>query len=92
MGVPVLSLALPQWSSRALAASVLTAAGLQDWLTGSETEYLERALSWAQDRDFLARQRRELRARLLASPICDGAGFAAEVEAAYHWMREQAGL
>ena len=88
MGVPVLSLALPQWSSRALAASVLTAAGLQAWLTDSETEYLARALSWARDRDFLARQRRELRARLLASPICDGPAFAAEVEAACRRMRQ----
>ena len=35
MGVPVLSLALPQWRTRALTAAILTHAGLQDWLAVS---------------------------------------------------------
>lgn len=89
MGVPVLSLFRPQWRTRALTASILTALGQPDWLTHSEAEYGQRALDWARDRDFLRTQRRELRQRMLTSPLCDGPGAAQELEAAYRqvWQR-----
>lgn len=90
MGVPVVSLFQPQWRSRALTASILTSLGLQDWLTGTEAEYLERACQWAADKEFLWTQRQSLRARLQASPICDHAGNARRIEAAYRQCWRQA--
>ncbi|MEZ0372436.1 MAG: tetratricopeptide repeat protein [Candidatus Sericytochromatia bacterium] len=90
MGVPVAVMDQPQWRSRALSVSIYTTLGLEDWLARSEDEYLERVVAWAQDLDFLTAQRQALRPRLLNSPICDGATFAREAEAAYEWMRNRA--
>ncbi|HEY9839580.1 MAG: tetratricopeptide repeat protein [Candidatus Sericytochromatia bacterium] len=91
MGVPVLSLRHPDWQARAGTAGILAVMGLEDWLADSEESYLERALAWAADPDFLQRQRRQLRERLLHSPICDAAAAAREIEAAFFRLRKRAG-
>ncbi|HEY9839581.1 MAG: hypothetical protein ACAI44_14330 [Candidatus Sericytochromatia bacterium] len=83
MGVPVLSLRHPDFLARAGTANILTVIGLDDWLAVSEETYFERALAWAADPEFLQRQRRQLRGRLLASPICDGPAAAREIEQAF---------
>lgn len=90
MGVPVAVMDQPQWRARALSVSLYHSLGLQDWLAHSEDEYLERVVAWAQNRVFLQTQRQTLRARLLASTICDGPGFAREAEALFVSLRRGA--
>ncbi|HEY9839426.1 MAG: tetratricopeptide repeat protein [Candidatus Sericytochromatia bacterium] len=67
-------------------ASILTAVGLSDWIAADEADYLRKACILAR-----APQRVSppgLRERLLASPICDGKGFCAQVEGHYRRLWE----
>lgn len=82
MGVPVVTLSGRTHASR-MGASILGAAGLESWITGSQDEYVRIAAELASDADTLARQRAELRQRLKASPLMDAPRFASELEAAY---------
>ncbi|MEZ0367977.1 MAG: hypothetical protein ACAI44_02695 [Candidatus Sericytochromatia bacterium] len=92
MGVPVVSLQHPDWRARSCSANILTLIGHHDWPAMSEEAYLQRVLEWATDPDFLRLQRQALRHLLLNSEICNGPGFAREVEAAYRWMWTEARL
>ncbi|MBL0926372.1 MAG: tetratricopeptide repeat protein [Phycisphaerales bacterium] len=76
MGVPVVSLVGATHASR-VGLSLLTNVGLQDLAVPDEAAYIRAAASLAGDPTRLADLRRSLRARLLASPLCDAAGFAA---------------
>jgi predicted O-linked N-acetylglucosamine transferase (SPINDLY family) len=83
-GVPVVTLAGRPSVGR-FGASILHAAGLDDWITGDVEAYVARAIAAGSDRDALARLRPTLRARLAASALLDAAGLAREVE---HVCRE----
>ncbi|MGV3523109.1 MAG: hypothetical protein ACO1RX_02735 [Candidatus Sericytochromatia bacterium] len=87
MGVPVVVLQQPQWRSRALGVSILNSLGRPEWIAKSEKAYREQVLRWAQDSAFLAHCRSHLRRELLASPICQGADFARDVEAVYRRLQ-----
>ena len=78
-GVPVVTLAGRPTVGR-FGASILHAAGLDEWITGDPDAYVARAVAAASDRDALARLRPTLRPRLAASPLLDAAGLARGVE------------
>jgi protein O-GlcNAc transferase len=70
MSVPVMTLAGPTVGARQ-SASILRAAGLDDWVTYSHAEYIDRVVGWADRLDELATLRTQIRGKLLASPFSD---------------------
>jgi protein O-GlcNAc transferase len=89
MGVPTLTLAGDTLVSRQ-GASLLAAAGLDDWIAVDVDDYVARALAHAADIEGLHRLRATLRGKVLASPLFDAPGFAHHLEAALYGMWEQA--
>ncbi len=75
MGVPVVTMAGDLHVSR-VSASLLGAVGLADLVAESEAEFARQAGRLAADRGRLTELHGGLRARLLASPLCDQAAFA----------------
>ena len=55
-------------------------------VASSRDEYVQIAATLAADVDRLTRLRAEMRDQLARSPICDGAGFVRNLEAAYRQM------
>jgi predicted O-linked N-acetylglucosamine transferase (SPINDLY family) len=92
-GVPVLTLAGETMSSR-LGASVLTAAGLSELITGSTEEYEARAVELASNSDLLRGLRDTLWTSVRDSALFDTPARARELEAAYIEMvsRRRRGL
>ena len=88
MGVPVVTLAGRYYVER-ISASKLTALGLEDLITRSQEEYLDRAVSLARDPAGRMELRLGLRERMRQSPLCDGAGLASAMEDAYRMMWER---
>lgn len=88
MGVPVVTLAGAALAARA-GLMFLTACGMQDWVAHSMREYVRLACDAAQDVPRLAALRPRLRARFLASPVCDAPRFARAFEDIYRevWRR-----
>ncbi len=82
MGVPVLTLAGATHASR-VSASLLTSVGLTEWIAGTAEEFVVKAVTIAAELEGLAMLRSGLRAQIASSPLCDGPGYAAAVEAAY---------
>jgi predicted O-linked N-acetylglucosamine transferase (SPINDLY family) len=79
MGVPVITLRGSRHSGR-VGASILTRVGLSDLITDSPEQYVRLAMELAQDTDGLERLRATLRARMQASPLCNGRMFARSME------------
>jgi protein O-GlcNAc transferase len=82
LGVPVISLRGTRFVSRA-GFSIMSAAGLDDFVAGNENGYIETAVRLAGDVSLLAEIRRGLRAKLAASALMDEAGFARNLERLY---------
>ena len=91
MGVPTLTLAGNSLLERQ-GASLLTAAGLGQWVATSKEEYVAKAIALASDPSGLAALRAVLRQQVLASPLFDGPRFARNFEDAMWgmWDRFQA--
>lgn len=85
MGVPTLTLAGDRLIARQ-GASLLTAAGLSDWVAESRSDYINKAKSFCSDLNQLANLRSSLRAQVLASPLFDGQRFAKNMEKAFWEM------
>jgi predicted O-linked N-acetylglucosamine transferase (SPINDLY family) len=85
MGVPVVSRRGPTHASR-VGDSLLGQVGLRDLVVETWDDYVRTAAALARERDRLAALRRDLRPRLLASPLCDGPAFAARFASAVHRM------
>jgi predicted O-linked N-acetylglucosamine transferase (SPINDLY family) len=85
MGVPVVTLQGGHHVAR-VTASILHRCGLDDLVATSLPTYIEIAARLAAETDRLAALRRNLRARMQASTLCDRDGFAAQVERAYRQM------
>lgn len=85
MGVPTLTIAGSTMIARQ-GASLLTCAGLKDWIGYDPEDYVATALAQAADLENLARLRAGLRRQILESPLCDGARFARNFETALHKM------
>ncbi|MBR8186087.1 tetratricopeptide repeat protein [Burkholderia ambifaria] len=92
MGVPVIGMKGGRFVTH-ICESLLHAAGMGDWIAAGEDAYLAKAIAFARDRDALAALRATLRERTLASPLCDAARFARNLEDAFHgmWARYVAG-
>ena len=74
MGVPVVTLPGETFASRH-STSHLCNVGLSDWVAGDLAEYREMAIARAKNVAALGELRRGLRARMKASPLCDGPRF-----------------
>jgi protein O-GlcNAc transferase len=89
MGVPVVTLA----GDRAFARSgvtVLNNVGVPEWIADTVEAYVQIATGLAENRDDLVRWRQDLRPRMKASRLLDGARFARDVEAAFQAMAAKA--
>jgi tetratricopeptide (TPR) repeat protein len=88
MGVPVIALAGDRIAGR-YGATLLSAIGLEENIAGNEVDYVERALMQARDCARLARLRKELPARLWASPLANPRALAEALEDVYRqaWRR-----
>jgi protein O-GlcNAc transferase len=85
MGVPTLTLAGNTLLARQ-GASVLAAAGLENWVTSSKSDYISKALSLTADIPMLAGLRAGLREQALSSPLYDAERFARNFEDALWGM------
>ena len=80
MGVPMVTCPGDTFSSRHSLAN-LSSVGLTETIVSDLAQYVERAVSLAEDIPHLAVLRARLRPQMAASPLCDGSRFAA------HFMR-----
>ena len=85
MGVPTLSLIGQHHVSR-VGLSLLSRVGLEVFSAHTEQEYLDKAVSFAQQTAHLSTLRPGLRARVWHSPLCDNQAYARCVEEAYQRM------
>ena len=87
-GVPVLAFSGDRWVSRT-SASILRAANLPQFVCSDLDGYVKLAAAIANsagDRSSLASLRQNMRDHLLASPVCDTAAFAKNMEQLYSSM------
>jgi predicted O-linked N-acetylglucosamine transferase (SPINDLY family) len=85
MGVPVVTLPGTRAVSRQT-LGFLQVVGLPELVAASADDYVRIASSLAADRPRLAVIRQTLRQRMAGSPLCDGAAFTRNLEAAYRTM------
>lgn len=85
MGVPLITLRGDRFAGRA-GVSFLATLGLPELIADGPADYVAKAVGLARDLPRLADLRAGLRPRLLQSPLCDAAGFARDLEAAYRQM------
>ncbi len=85
MGVPLVALDGARWSGR-MSKTILSSVGLDEWVAPDLEAYIGMAVRAAGELAALAGLREGLRARVAASPFCDGARFARNMEAAYRAM------
>lgn len=85
MGVPVVTAPGSRPSSRST-ASILSTAGLPEWIASGAEDYVRLAAEYARDEARLVGLRNLLRERLRQSPLMDEEKFVRDVENAYRWM------
>jgi protein O-GlcNAc transferase len=85
MGVPTVTLAGETMIARQ-GASMLTSAGLKDWVANTEEEYVSLAIKKASDLNSLASLRNSLREQVRSSPLCNAELFAQHFENAIFEM------
>jgi protein O-GlcNAc transferase len=88
MGVPTLTLAGDTLLSRQ-GASLLSCAGLPDWIAESPGDFVARAAQHAADPGALARLRAGLRAQVAQSPLFDAAAFTTSLQHLFRQMWEE---
>jgi predicted O-linked N-acetylglucosamine transferase (SPINDLY family) len=85
MGVPVVTLLGERFEGR-LTATTLRACGLDRLVCRDLEEYVQLAVELGRDPVQRERLSRDLRERVSASPLCDAARFASDMENAYRAM------
>ena len=88
MGVPTLTLAGHSLLARQ-GASLLTNAGLPDWIASDEADFVARAIAHAGDVKGLVRLRSTLREDLVGTPLFDSVGFASALQIALEEIMEE---
>ena len=78
MGVPVITLTGNNYISR-FAASVLSGAGLSEWIVRKESEYIK-TLKKLVNYKTISNVRSSLRKQLIKSPLCNGLSFSKNFE------------
>ncbi|MBN1578334.1 MAG: tetratricopeptide repeat protein [Chitinispirillaceae bacterium] len=88
MGVPIITLTGDRQAGR-MVSSVLTTAGLPQWIARSDDEFIAIAAQQAALPAKLAAMRTGLRQQLLASPLCEGASYMKNLEEKYRaiWQK-----
>jgi protein O-GlcNAc transferase len=92
-GVPVLTFPGDRWVSR-IGASLLRAAGLEEWVCGSRGAFIRRAVQLAKSPEtgaVLSALRANMREKLRTAPICDAAGLCRELEQHYQAIGRKIG-
>jgi protein O-GlcNAc transferase len=84
MGIPVVTLSGGLWVSR-VGASILSTAGFPDMITTSHTDYIEKAVELARNREGLVALRRDMRIILNSSPLCDIDRYTRRLEKLYQY-------
>lgn len=84
MGVPLLTLNHGLRSG----VSLVNQVGHPEWVAQTPAEYVAKAVAMGRDTKQLFAWRQNLRAELLASPICDGLEAARELEGIYRGLME----
>jgi predicted O-linked N-acetylglucosamine transferase (SPINDLY family) len=85
MGVPVVALAGHNFVSR-MGASFMCAAGMNDWVASTDTEYVQIAVTKARDRQALLKLKQGLRERLQACPAWNIDQYTRDFEGALRQM------
>lgn len=88
MGVPVVTLKADRPAGR-VGASLLTTVGLNHLIADGVDDYISKARELAGNLNQLSDLREGMRRHLAASPLCDAAGFATDIETVYRqiWRR-----
>jgi predicted O-linked N-acetylglucosamine transferase (SPINDLY family) len=86
MGVPIVSLVGSSGFLSRVGLSILSRVGLESFAVLTPTEYVEKAVSLAENLETLAEIRASMRERMTAGVLCDAKTFARSVEAAYRKM------
>lgn len=87
MGVPVITLRGDRHGAR-VGSSLLTVMGFEELIAESEQEFVDKAVSLAQDSFRLQKYRSTTRQQMLNSPLCDKETYTRQVEAAFRDMWE----
>ena len=85
MGVPVVTWRGDRHSAP-VGATLLSRVGLDDLVADDIEGYEQAAIALARDPERLAELRAGMRDRMRASPLCDGPGFARDLEQAFRTM------
>lgn len=93
MGVPVITLAGKRHASR-VGVSILSNVGLNELITYSTQEYVEKAVELAKDREQIKFFYENLRGIMLKSPLMDSVNYVKELEKIFRqlwikWSKEQ---
>ena len=88
MGVPLVALE-GDWSGGRMASTFLRAIGRPEWVAGSESEYVAIVAQLARNGKLRKTLRSTQRARMMASPLCDGSGLARALTEAFAGMFDQ---
>jgi predicted O-linked N-acetylglucosamine transferase (SPINDLY family) len=85
MGVPVVTLRGPLAVGRG-GVSILKTLGIEEWIAGTEAEYVSIATRLATNLPALAGWRSRLRSRMIESPLMNAGRCARDLESAYREM------
>ena len=79
MGVPVLTLVGERFVSRQ-GLQILMNVGLNEWISFNKEEYVSKAINFSRNLDKISTIRKNLRKKLLESPICNARRFSKNFE------------
>jgi len=88
MGVPLIALE-GDWGGGRMGSSYLKGFGRPDWVAQNENEYVSIVRSLSRNVELRKNLRGRQRARMAASPLCDGSGLAAAIEDAFEAMYDR---
>ncbi|MEL7034321.1 MAG: tetratricopeptide repeat protein [Cyanobacteria bacterium J06592_8] len=87
MGVPTLTLTGFAHVNR-VGQSLLTTVGLSEWVAETPEEYLNKAVTFAEDWEALGQLRSRLQEQVLNSPLCDAVTHTSNLENIYYQFLE----